>query len=119
MDNLTEVITSTACHPTHCNLYAYSTSQGITTMSDLRVSARGTPCRSRNVRISFCESRSQSRFRRCRSPINHFLSQIHSYDSKKRMMDSWRPFLPHTRLSHCEGVGYLYGTRTRSNTSHS
>ncbi len=51
MDNLTEVITSTACHPTHCNLYAYSTSQGITTMSDLRVSARGTPCRSRNVRI--------------------------------------------------------------------
>ena len=31
------------------------------------------------------------------------------------MMDSWRPFLPHTRLSHCEGVGYLYGTRTRSN----
>ena len=51
MDDLTEVITSTACHPTHCNLYTYSTSRGITTMSDLRVSARGTPCRSRTVRI--------------------------------------------------------------------
>ena len=46
MDDLIEVVTSATCHPTHCNLYAYSTSRGITTMSDLRVSARGTPCHS-------------------------------------------------------------------------
>ncbi|KAK8796952.1 hypothetical protein WA588_001077, partial [Blastocystis sp. NMH] len=45
MSNLTEVISSACCHPNHCSLFAYSTSRGVTTFSDLRVASRSTPVR--------------------------------------------------------------------------
>lgn len=46
MDNLTEVITSMHCHPTQCNLFLYSNSRGETILSDLRVAAKSSSCRS-------------------------------------------------------------------------
>ncbi|XP_014501253.1 serine/threonine protein phosphatase 2A 55 kDa regulatory subunit B beta isoform isoform X6 [Vigna radiata var. radiata] len=39
MEDLTEVITSAEFHPLHCNLLAYSSSQGLIRLSDLRHSA--------------------------------------------------------------------------------
>lgn len=39
LENLTEVITTCAFHPQHCNILMYSTSRGSTKLCDLRVSA--------------------------------------------------------------------------------
>lgn len=39
MEELTEVITSAEFHPTHCNLFVYSSSKGILRLCDMRASA--------------------------------------------------------------------------------
>lgn len=39
MENLTEVITSSTFHPSLCNLFAYTTSRGVTKLCDMRMSA--------------------------------------------------------------------------------
>jgi serine/threonine-protein phosphatase 2A regulatory subunit B len=39
MEDLTEVITSSECHPQHCNIFVYSTSKGFLKLSDMRQKA--------------------------------------------------------------------------------
>lgn len=39
MENLSEVITTSAFHPKSCNIFCYSTSRGITNLCDMRVNA--------------------------------------------------------------------------------
>lgn len=39
MEELTEVITSAAFHPSHCHIFAYSTSRGSVKLNDMRASA--------------------------------------------------------------------------------
>ncbi|CAL8102025.1 unnamed protein product [Orchesella dallaii] len=48
MEDLTEVITSSVFHPTQCNVFAYSSSKGITRMCDMRVSA---VCDNKNSKV--------------------------------------------------------------------
>ena len=39
MEELTEVITAAEFHPTHCNIFAYSSSKGTVKLSDMRSNA--------------------------------------------------------------------------------
>ena len=39
MEELTEVITAAEFHPSHCNIFAYSSSKGTIKLSDMRTNA--------------------------------------------------------------------------------
>lgn len=39
MEELTEVITAAEFHPSHCNIFAYSSSKGTVKVGDMRVNA--------------------------------------------------------------------------------
>lgn len=44
MEELTEVITSAAMHPSHCNIFAYSSSKGVIKLADMRAQALCDKC---------------------------------------------------------------------------
>lgn len=65
MEELTEVITSAAFHPHHCNLFMYSSSKGTIKLSDMRQNA-------------LCDFRAKT-FEEYLDPINHnFFTEITS-----------------------------------------
>lgn len=113
MSNLTEVISSACCHPNQCSLFAYSTSRGVTTFSDLRVASRSTPVRGCDAVAASCVVfQDESKVDPEIADLVSTISSVHFTRKREEgVQRSGRSLLFDSRLSDGEGVGQLHGAR--------
>ena len=119
MEELTEVITATEFHPTHCNLFMYSSSKSNIKLADMRDSAlcdQQSKCASHGATFClsyFFSSGIGNRFRRRGRPNDAILLFRDYFLYLRRQIQSRWAIYSFTRLPIAQDMGRQHGVATR------